>query len=183
MLQTPIDHLIIQNLRCTFVHPKALFHAEIHGSMYGMQQRPEAPCGHIRVLHLRENGAERLHHNCLSRLLSFLFLITIIAARSNHFTFIDIRLGVTNQYNGKHIHLLWIESAKGCYFNFLLLTPCLTDIAHRSVSSTFLQEKLLQAIELPIAAVRLGIIDSRDKIANSGGLNSTFNHFPRCHKV
>ena len=129
------------------------------------------------------NRSERRYHDVLARLLSTRFLLTVIASRGDDFPVGHIRLRVANQDDGEHIDFFRVESGQGSNLDLLVSTPCLTHIADRRVSTALLQEQFLQAIELPITAMRLGVVDSCHEVADGSRLDSPFNHLPGRHQV
>ena len=151
--------------------------------MDSMQQRPLVVERIVLTFQFLNDRAERGYHDVLPYFFTFRYHLTVITTRCNQLAIRDIRLGITNNDDSKHIHIFRVESAEGSEFYHLIIATSLTNIAYRSIWRTMLQEYLLQTVELPIASMRFGIIDCCNEIANSSRHYTTFYHLPRCHQV
>ena len=79
--------------------------------MNGVKQGPFVIQGIVLPLQLSGNRAERIHHNLLTGFHLFPGFLPVIATRGDDLITSDIRLGIANQHNGKHIHILRIKGA------------------------------------------------------------------------
>ena len=166
-----------------FVRRQNLLHVEVCRRVYGMQQCPLVTERIVLAMQFSLDGTERLHHNLLTRLFGTAGLFSIIAARRDELPVGDIRLGVADDDNGEHVHILRVQVGEGSGLHLLLVATCLTDIADRRRCSPPLQKQFLEPIELPIAPVRLRIVDSRHEVALRSSTDAPFYHLPRCHQV
>ena len=184
-LQRTIFYLIIKFLYSTFVCMKDILHLEIGCGVDGMQQGPLMIKGPVFPLEFAGDGTEGFNHDGLAQLFTFHFSLftSIVASRGNDVTISDIRLRITYQDNSKHIDILRVEGPKGCDLDLLVIAPSLTHIAYGRISRAHLKEKLLQTIELPIASMRLGIIDGCYEITNSSSLDATLDDLPGRHEI
>ena len=162
---------------------KNMLHLEIGCGVDGMQQGPLMIEWPVFPLEFAGNGTEGLDHDVLSDLITFSRFLSIIASRGNDVAISDVRLRVAYQDNSEHIDILRVEGPKSCDLDLLIVASSLTHIAYGSISRTHFKEKLLQTIELPIASMRLGIIDGRYEITHSSSLDTTLDDLPRCHKI
>ena len=173
----------MQSLHGILVAVKQVFHLKIGCRMNRMQQSPFMSERQVRILQFFGDGSETVHHNLLTYSCSIRFLLLIISAGSNQVTVPFIRLRVTYQHNRKHIHLLWVKVGQCRDADHLFLTPCLTDIAHRSIRLTLLHENLFQAMQLPVPALALRVVDRRHKIGRCRRPDALLNLLPRGEQV
>ena len=92
-------------------------------------------------------------------------------------------MGVADENDSEHIYIFGVKLGKSCDFDFLLISARLTDKAHRRFGRALLQEQFHQAVQLPVAAIGLGVIDGSDEIARCSSLDAAFDDFPRRHQV
>ena len=112
-----------------------------------------------------------------------LFDCSIISARCDDVLLKTVTLGITDQDDRKHIHLFRIPSRQCRNGYGLFRTTRLTDKADGSLRLTVLEKQLFQAIELPIACLAFGIIDSCHEIGFGSRPNPSFDHLPRGHQI
>ena len=108
------------------------------------------------MLHLGEDGTERLVHDVLPYFTTAiaLFFIAIISSRRNETPTGNIALGVADYQHTKHIDLLGIEGAKGREMYLLLWSPCLSDDAHGRLGGTpFQQKDFAKSVKLPVTSL------------------------------
>ena len=167
-----------------FIYPNDSFHLKIGRRMDGMEQRPFLSQRDIGIFQFLLNGPETMNHDFLSypfRLILRFF--PIITTWSNHLILIKIGLRITQQNDGKHIHIFRIKCFQSSNMYRFFLPSCLSDKADRCMRIPFLQENFLQPIELPVASFTFRIIDSRNKISRCSCLNPLFYLFPRRHQI
>ena len=92
-------------------------------------------------------------------------------------------MGIADEYDGEHVDVLRVELGKGGDLDFLVVATRLTDVAHRGLRRAHLQEEFHEAVELPVAPVRLGIVDGCDEIAAGCRLDAALDEFPGRHQV
>ena len=151
--------------------------------MDGVQQGPLVVQRDILVAQFALDGAERLNHDLLARFDGFILPLAVIAARRDDVAVADIGLRVADEYHGEHVHLLGVKLTQCSHLDFLLIASSLTDIAHGRVGRALLQKQFHQAVQLPVAAIGLGIIDGSDEVAHGGSLDAALDHLPRGHQV
>ena len=94
-----------------------------------------------------------------------------------------VRLGIANDDDGEHIDVLRVEVGEGSGLHLLLVAPGLTDIAYGRRCRPPLQEQFLQPVELPVAPVRLGIVDGSHEVPFGGSTDAALDDLPRRHQV
>ena len=137
----------------------------------------------VLPVQLAPDGAKRLHHDLRAKRPLRLGVSLIIAARSDHPPVGHKRLRVADEHDGEHIHILWVQLAERGQPHLLLRTARLAHISYGSVCLAFLQHQLLQPVELPVAAVRLGVVDGSDEIGLGSGHDATLDDLPGSHQV
>ena len=163
-----------------------ILHVEVGGGVDGMEQCPEVTQWVVLTTELALDGSERLYHDLLPLFLSDRIAehtVTIIAAGRDDLAVGDIRLRIADKDDGEHIHIFGVKGTEGGHTDNLILATSLTDITHRGVGTALLQEEFLQTVELPVAAMRLGVVDGGDKVAYCCRLDAALYLFPRSHQV
>ena len=182
-LQAPFGNLLVERLYGMVIGIEDLFHIEVGSGVDGVQQRPLVIQRIILTTQFAGNRTEGLHHDLLPRLKVVSLLFTIVATRRDDLIAIDIRLRVAYQDHREHIHRLRIEVGKGRDSHLLFWSARLAHIAQRRITTAHSKEQFLQTVELPIAAMRLGIIHSSHEITLGSSTDTTLNDLPGCHQV
>ena len=174
-----------------------ILHIKVGCGMDGMEQRPEVAQWVVLTTELALDGTEGLYHDLLTLFLRDRIAehaiatsqriaehrVAIVAAGRDDLAVGDVRLRVANEDDGEHIHILGVKGTEGGHTDSLILATSLTDITHRSVGTALLQEEFLQTVELPVAAMRLGVVDGGDKVTYYCRLDAALYLFPGSHQV
>ena len=94
-----------------------------------------------------------------------------------------VALRIADDHDREHVELLGIELCERGELDDLLLTARLTDVADGRVGAAVLGEDLQQAVDLPVAALALGVVDGGDEVACCGSLDALLDTKPRRHQV
>ena len=166
------------------VRVEQLLHLEVGSRMDGVQQGPFVVERIVLTVQFAVDGAKRFHHDLLSDgLFACGVVAQLIASRCAHFAFGNIGLRVAYEHDGEHVDLFGIQSSQCGQCQLLFGPASLSDEAYWCAGTPFLQEQLLQSVELPVASLRLGIVDRRDEIADGSRLDAPLNALPGCHEV
>ena len=176
-------YLIIYSLQGLRVGVQNVLHVEVGRRVDGVQQSPLMSERIVLAMQFSLDGAERLHHNLLAHLQRLVSLTAVVAARCNKVAVGHVRLRVADKHYGEHVNVLRVEVAQGSELYLLLRPAGLTNVAHRRRGRTLLEKQFLQTVQLPVAAVRLGIVDGSDKVARGGSTDATLDDVPRRHQV
>ena len=182
-LQAPFGDHLVECLYGMVIGIEDLFHIEVGSGVDGMQQRPLVIQRIILTTQFAGNRTEGLHHDLLPRLKVVSLLFTIVATRRDDLIAIDIRLRVAYQDHREHIHRLRIEVGKGRNRHLLFGSARLAHITQGRITTAHSKEQFLQTVELPIAAMRLGVIHSSHEITLGSSTDTTLDDLPGRHQV
>ena len=161
-----------------------LLHLEVGRGVDSVQQGPLVVEGDVGMLQFAFDGAEAAYHDVLPDGSSRSVVFPIISAWRDERSLPLIGLGVTDDDDGKHVHIFGVEVLQRGDVYFLFGSACLADVAHGCLGrAVFLQEDFLQAVELPVAAFTFGVVDSRHEICLGSSPDALLDAFPGSHQV
>ena len=179
---------LVEAFHCIGIYTQQIFHLKVGCGVDGVQQGPLLSEGNMGVLELPLDGSETANHDVLSGFDGFSLLRRciglVIAAGGNHGAVPCVRLRIADDNHRKHVHFFGVECFEGGQMDFLFFSSGLPHVAHGGLRRTsFLQEQLLQAVELPVAAFAFGVVHGGDKVGRGCGDDAALYAFPRCEQV
>ena len=183
-VELPIEHRLIDAGYRTGIGVEDLLHLEVRRGVDRVDERPLVVEGDVGVRQLAIDRAEALDHDRLTDLRILVErAFVIVATRGDEVPVEVVALRIADDHDGEHIKLLGIKLCECGELDDLLLTARLTDVADGRVGATVLGEDLQQAVDLPVAALALGVVDGGDEVARCGSLDALLDTKPRRHQV
>ena len=183
-VELPVEHRLIDAGYRTGIGVEDLLHLEVRRGVDRVDECPLVVEGDVGVRQLAIDRAEALDHDRLTDLRILVErAFVIVATRGDEVPFEVVALRIADDHDGEHVELLGIELCERGELDDLLLTARLTDVADGRVGAAVLSEDLQQAVDLPVAALALGVVDGGDEVACCGSLDALLDTKPRRHQV
>src|SRR5919112_5364366 len=106
-----------------------------------------------------------------------------VAPRGYHATGDDPGLGATHHHDGEHVHDLGTQRSEVRNGGLLCRAVGVPYDTYGRIRRSVLQKHLLHLAELPVAALRAGVVERDDEVAFRSGFHPTTNNLPRREQV